>query len=146
MDRKKILVLLLALVVLVGGIFFVTRSISNKNQAVTAPIANPVATKKEPANLFGQGTVDATKTTLDASGNVETILEKTLTIKNPNGSTVVNINGATPVMITDGKNSSVAGQMADLKVGDAVKVTYDTATKNTTLISVTKVPAPVKTK
>lgn len=142
MDRKKILVLLLALVVLVGGIFFIARSISNKNQAVTAP----VATKKEPANLFGKETANTAKTTLDVVGNVAIISEKTLTIKNSTQSTVVNINGATPVMITDEKNQTSASQMADLKVGDAVKVTYDQTTKNAMLISVTKIPAPVKTK
>lgn len=145
MDRKKILILILALTVLVGGIFFIARSINNKNQ-VGKPNQNKSVAKKEPANIFeqdanGKKEVSAT----DVVGSVSVIAEKTLTVKTQKDAVVVNINGATPVVITSG-DKTITGQMADLKVGDAVKVTYDETSKNVALISVIRPNAPVKTK
>jgi len=142
MDRKKVLILALALIVLFGGIFLVTRTISNKDKvakSTTNSTQNSVVAKKEPANLFGQAETNAQKkATLDAIGTVEVIAEKTLTVKADKASVVVNINGATPVMLAVGKNAPVAGQMADLKKGDSVKVTYDQATKAARLILITR--------
>jgi hypothetical protein len=133
MDRKKILILIFAIVVLVGGIFIIAKSIQNKNVA-NNPVGQSTIVKN---NMFGQDTTDASKkATTDATGTVEVIAEKTLTIKSQE-SIVVNINGATPVLITVGTGQPTAGQMADLKKGDSVKVTYDKTTKNVLMISVT---------
>ena len=133
MDRKNILVLLLALVVLVGGIFFVIRRANNRNMPTPTP------------SLSGKETHNA-KTAVDVTGNIEVIGEKTVTVKNANEVTVANINGATPVMISDGKNPAVAGQMADLKLGDAVKMTYDKTTKNVMVVLVMRSAPMQKTK
>ena len=139
MDRKKVLILALALIALFGGIFLVARKISNKNKvakSTTNPAQNSVAEKKGPVNLFGQNKTGAQQS--DATGTVDVIAEKTLTIKTNQAPLVVNINGATPVMIVVGKNSPAAGQMADLKKGDSVRVTYDQATKAARLILITR--------
>jgi hypothetical protein len=142
MDRKKILILALALIVLFGGIFLVARTISNKEgvaKSSTNPTQKSVTEKKGPVNLFGQNETGAQqKTTSDATGTVDVIAEKTLTIKTNQEPLVVSINGATPVMLAVGKNAPVAGQMADLKKGDSVKVTYDQATKAARLILITR--------
>jgi hypothetical protein len=139
MDRKKILILALALIALFGGIFLVARKISNK-EGIAKFGTNPVQTvteKKGPANLFN-ATGEKQKTTSDATGIVDVITEKTLTIKINQTPLVVSINGATPVMIAVGKNVPVAGQMADLKKGDSVKITYDQATKAARLILIVR--------
>lgn len=74
----------------------------------------------------------------EVTGNIESIQEKTLTVKNPQETVVVNINGATPVMLFVNTDKKAVGQMADLKLGDPVKVLYDETTKNAMKISVTK--------
>jgi hypothetical protein len=134
MDRKKISILTFALIVLFGGIFFIASSI-NKESATTgqAPIK-----KEENANLFGQSAEESKISGADITGSVEIIAEKTLTVKNSQELVVVNINGSTPVMLIVGNASPVVGQMADLKKGDLVKVTYDKVNKNTMLISVSR--------
>ena len=136
MDRKKILILIFALVVLVGGIFFILRSIGSKNQTATKPIQTPITPKKTPANIFGQAN-QTQATTTDVMGSIGTIAEKTITVTHLKESTVLNITGATPVMITAG-TKTIPGQMADLKVGDAAKVTYDQTSKNVTMISIVR--------
>ncbi len=135
MDRKKILILILALVVLVGGIFFIASQV-NKKQEV-----NPVATRT-PSELetkkqgLSKGGDENTNT---FTGYVEVIDQYLLTVKNANESVGVNITGATPV-VDAGKNS----QIANLKVGDNVNVTYDKITKNATLIYIVRMmPQPV---
>ena len=141
MDRKKMLILIFALVVLVGGIFVIVRSINNRNQNNSS---NQTLNAK--SNMFGQDSSAAKENTMtDVAGTVEVIAEKTLTIKGQELS-VVNINGSTPVMITAGASQPVAGQMADLKVGDSVKVSYDKITKNAIIISVAKTPVVEKKK
>lgn len=135
MERKKIAIITFALLVLFGGIFFVARSIKEK-QAGTAQA--PIGGEKQPANLFGQNTEENKANIATVTGSVEIIAEKTLTVKNPQESIVVNINGATPVRLTVGNANPVAGQMADLKKGDLVIVTYDKINKNTMLISVSR--------
>jgi hypothetical protein len=149
MDRKKVFVLSLALLVLFGGVLLIARSIGKKDVA-GIPVSdnkNPVTTKKESANLFGKGTEEETaKNITDAVGIVEAIGEKTITVKNAENSSVVGITGATPVVITSNNAKTISGQMADLKVGDAVKVVYDKTTKNVTMITITRAIAPEKTK
>jgi len=133
MDRKKILILTLVLVVFAGGAFLISRNTSNKKQGGTA--FNPVTVKKEPVNMFGQGSgEDRGKNITDVAGAIEVIEEKTLTIKTSKEAVVVNINGVTPVMVMRTNNKAVVGQMADLKIGDAVKVTYDKITRNAVMI------------
>jgi hypothetical protein len=134
MDRKKILLLILVLVVLVGGIFLISSSIKDKKQGVTAP--NPVvATKEEPVNMFRQGSgEDNGKNMIDISGTVDVIGEKDLTVKTQNEAILVNISGVTPVMVTGADNKAVVGQIADLKVGDVIKVTYDKVTRNAVMV------------
>jgi uncharacterized protein YneF (UPF0154 family) len=137
MERKKMLILIFAIVVLVGGIFIIVKSIQDKN-AVNTPVSQNTIVKN---NMFAQDTTDANKkATTDVTGIVEVIAEKTLTIKGQE-SIVVNIDGATPVLITAGAGQPIAGQMADLKKGDSVKVTYDKTTKNALIISVTRAQA-----
>ncbi len=133
MERKKIAIIAFALLVLFGGIFFVARSIKEK-QSGTAQA--PIGGEKQPANLFGQNAGESKESVAIITGSVEIIAEKTLTVKNPQESMVVNINGATPVMLMVGSASPVVGQLADLKKGDSVKMSYDRTTKNVMLISV----------
>ena len=140
MNTKKIAIIALALVALIGGVFIIARSISNKD-SLSGSSQNPMATKKEPVNLFGQGSAsnDKTKETAEIVGTLAVIGEKTITVKNVDtDAAIININGATPVMISNNENKVTSGQMADLKVGDSVTVTFDKATKNAMLISVTK--------
>jgi hypothetical protein len=133
MDRKKILLLILALVVLVGGIFLISSSINNKKQEVAT--TKPVATKKEPANMFRQESgEDSGKNMIDVSGTIDVIGERNLTIKTQNEAVVVNISGVTPVMVIGADNKAVVGQLADLKIGDVVKVTYDNVTRNVVMV------------
>ena len=141
------LILIFALVVLVGGVFLIAKSISNKKQASNNPTQNPLANvKKEPANLFGQDAANNKNTSVDVTGTVGVIAEKTLTIKTTDVSIAVNINGATPVMLQAGNVPAVVGQMADLKKGDSVKVTYDQTSKNAQLIFIMRAQTPAKAK
>jgi uncharacterized protein YneF (UPF0154 family) len=143
MNTKKTIILVFALIVLFGGIFIIAKSIRDKSVA-NKPVDQKTIVKN---NMFGQ---EATKVNenarVDISGSVEVIAEKTLTIKTPQESTLVNINGATPVIITLGADQPTAGQMADLKKGDLVKVTYDKTTKNVLMISVARAQTVEKKK
>lgn len=134
-NMKKITILAFALIVLFGGIFFVVRSI-NKERGITAQNLNKEE-KKSP-NLFGQNIEENKASVATANGSVEAIAEKTLTVKGQQESVVVNISGSTPVMLTIGTASPVVGQMADLKKGDIVSVTYNKINRNTMLISVSR--------
>ncbi|MFZ2189087.1 MAG: hypothetical protein WAV73_06015 [Candidatus Moraniibacteriota bacterium] len=143
MNTKKTLILVFALVVLFGGIFIIAKSIRDKN-VVNNPVDQNAIVK---SNMFGQDAAKDNKNArVDVSGSVEAIAEKTLTIKTPQELTVVNINGTTPVIITLGADQPIAGQMADLKKGDSVKVTYDKTTKNASMISITRAQAVEKKK
>ncbi|MEI6588196.1 MAG: hypothetical protein WCO05_04595 [Candidatus Moraniibacteriota bacterium] len=143
MNTKKTIILIFALVVLFGGIFIIAKSIRDKSVAKNPVDQNTIVKN----NMFGQ---EATKVNenarVDVSGSVEVIAEKTLTIKTPKESTVVNINGSTPVIITTSTDQPTAGQMADLKKGDLVNVTYDKTTKNVLMIFVTRAQAVEKKK
>ncbi|MFA5962230.1 MAG: hypothetical protein WC848_06115 [Parcubacteria group bacterium] len=135
MNKKQVVVLSLALVVLFGSIYFVARKISDGNRSINPK--NMTNDKKEiPVNIFSQDANNQQSSANDVSGNIEKIAEKTLTIKNSRESVSVNINGATPVMISVNGNNTVLGQIADIKKDDVVRVTYDVATKNVKMILV----------
>ncbi len=142
MERKKVFILIFALVVLVGGIFLVARNISNKSKTTDSSLPSQQTpstnAKKEPANLFGQDTPNSKTTAADVTGTVDTIVEKTLTIKTQKDSVAVNINGATPVMLQVGNTPAKVGQLADLKKEDSVKITYDSVTLNAQLILIVR--------
>jgi len=134
MNTKKIIILVFALVVLVGAILFATRKVIDKNQKAAEPnlTENSGMEKKKETKLFGQE--GQGKNVVSVSGNVSVISEKTLTIKTQSTPVVVNINGATPVMTINSNNNSTIAQIADLKVGDAVRLTYDQVSGNATVI------------
>lgn len=139
MDRKKIIVLILALVVLVGGILFIASQVNKKQKTDPATkTSNELETKKQEmlARSIEKGGDENTNT---FTGYVEVIDQYLLTVKNANESVGVNITGATPV-VDAGKTS----QMSGLRVGDNVNVTYDKITKNATLIYIVRMmPLPV---
>jgi hypothetical protein len=140
MNTKKIAIIALALIALIGGVLVIARSISNRD-LFSGSGQNPMATKKEPANLFGQGSAnnDKAKEMTEVTGELKMIGEKTITVKSSEvDSAVVNINGATPVMLSNNENKTTLGQMADLQIGDTVRVTYDKTTKNVNMIFVIK--------
>lgn len=135
MDRKKILILILALVVLVGGIFFIASQVNKKQEVNPVATRTPseLETKKQGLSKGGDENV------IVFTGNVVEIAEKLLTVKSISESIAVNITGATPVM-----DAGKVSQMADLKVGDNINVTYDKTTKNATLIYIVRMmPQPV---
>lgn len=149
-KRKQIIVLILALVVLAASIFFIARRINTKNQENIA-VKNLTAEQKAArAELFSRAVMKSGgEIPIDiVMGSVGVIGEKTLTIKLPQDSIVVNISDITPIMLigTKAGNEAVIGKIADIKVGDPVRVTYDKASKDAKLISVTKIPVSVKTK
>ncbi len=146
MERKQILILTLALVVLFASIFFVARGIK-ENKSLENTSTKKLTVEQEKARtamLSGAGkTKEDAKPAIDiVLGSVDAINKKTLTMKHLQESATVNVNDATPVMIvTEGKEEAAIGKITDIKVGDAVKVTYDKATMDTKLISLTRLSA-----
>ena len=139
MLKKQIVIIAFALITLVGGIYIVARNISNKSQEETKinSSASSIYSKKDsPKSFIQEVKEEKADSTVDASGSIEMIEEKTLTIKQLRGSLVVNINGATPVMLIAGRSQPVPAQVADLKKGELVKITYDKTTKNAIQISI----------
>ena len=141
MERKKILIVSFALVVLFASIFLIVKGIGSKNQVDNNPAPNTNVVnvgKPESQPILDQKGQETNLT--NVTGSVAVIGEKTMTVKNQGEekSTVVNINGSTPVMIANGKAQPVPGQMADLKKGDAVRVTYDKTTQKALMILVTR--------
>jgi hypothetical protein len=137
MERKKILILTFALVVLIGGLFFVARSVRDKGVLRRDEVAKnaPVAEKKFELGMFSDRKEAGRGRTADkVMGSIVAIAEKTLTVKHLQNSTILNITGSTPVMIVKGKNQPVLGQVADLAVGDAVTVFYDKSTSDANMI------------
>ena len=136
MDRKKaFLILLLVMLIIVAGIVFY----GLKTPKEDAGLNNP-STEKKPTvtNLFSQNS-DSTKKTVSLTGTADKIAEKTLTVKDAttSASTVVNINGATPVMLKQKDGTLKAGQIANLRINDSIKVEYDSETKDVQLITIT---------
>ena len=134
MERKKMLIVIFALVVLLGSVVFAARRIADKDRN-----NNPKSTQNNTKNDVtpGQGT-KADSDTANIMGTIKKIEGKSLTIGVMENLTVVNIDGSTPVRIVEGKNPIVTGQVADLKVGDAVSVTFGKTTKNATVIFITR--------
>ncbi|MFZ2226102.1 MAG: hypothetical protein WA064_01125 [Candidatus Moraniibacteriota bacterium] len=140
MNTKKVAIIALALVALIGGVFIITRNIISR-ESISESTQNPAIAKKEPVNLFGQGanSDDKTKETTEVIGVLNIIGDKTITVKSSGAdSAVVNINGATPVMLLGNDNKATSGQMADLRIGNTVRVVYEKITKNARMIFVTK--------
>ncbi|MEI7425592.1 MAG: hypothetical protein WCK16_01530 [Candidatus Moraniibacteriota bacterium] len=141
MDRKKSSILILALVVLVGGIFFIVSQINKKQEVapVTTKSSSELEVKRNEMlnnRVLEKGGDENTNT---FTGKVMVIDQYLLTVKNTNESIGLNITGATPVM-----DAGKVSQMADLKVGDDINVTYDKTTKNATLIYIVRMmPQPV---
>jgi hypothetical protein len=151
MDRKKSLVILLAFVILIGSIFLLVGSRSNKNtnssKNVTGQDIKPQpapagegkeAPEKSLIQVFEETKKTEEKVMDNALGVIETIAEKTLTVKQILGTAVVNIDDSTKIEITDSKNQTILGKLADLKVGDSVKIIYDKTTKNAITVSVAR--------
>ena len=134
MDRKKtFLILLLVMLIIVAGIVFyglkTPKEVTDQNNSQAN--SKPVAT-----NLFSQNT-DSTKKTVSLTGTADKIEEKTLIIKDATIATIVNINGATPVMLKQKDGTLKAGQIANLRINDSIKVEYDLETKDVQLITIT---------
>ena len=130
MDRKKtFLILLLVMLIIVAGIVFyglkTPKEVTDQNNSQAN--SKPVAT-----NLFSQNT-DSTKKTVSLTGTAD----KTLIIKDATIATIVNINGATPVMLKQKDGTLKAGQIANLRINDSIKVEYDLETKDVQLITIT---------
>lgn len=131
-KAKQVSILVLAVVLLIGGLYVIARNISQKNKMKTESADQ--AAQQLPIGIFSHS--DDSHVFADVIGSVTDITEKTLTVSHLQNSTVVNINGSTSVVVlVDGKQPAIA-QIADIKVGEAVKVTYNQATKNVVMISV----------
>jgi len=148
MDRKKSLIILLALAILAGSIFLLARSRnidSGKNVTDRDIKPKPVLVdegkevpEKSLIQALGETKKTEEKVTANALGVVETIAEKTLTVKQIMGTVVISIDDLTKIEITDSSNQITLGKLADLKVGDSVKIIYDKTTKNAITVSVAK--------
>ncbi len=130
-KRQQILILTLALVVLFASIFFVVRNISTKSA-----VGNN-QNLKENNNLQQNGSNQVLKK-IDALGRIAEISEKTIVVKHSDETTTVNVDSNTSVGIFFSLDTSTPGSLADLRLGDAVKVTYDSVTKDAKIILVAR--------
>jgi hypothetical protein len=137
MDRKKILILILALILLVGSIFFAVLRMGDRNQEKNIG-QNPAAKKKSADDMLSKRLEQGeNKNVIDVKGNIESVLEKTLKVKDISGAiTIINISADTPVEIVGINKKTTPAQLSDLRIRDLVKVTYDKMTINATLIQV----------
>lgn len=137
---KQMFILVLALTVLFGGIFFIARSISNKEQLAVPEQMIPVIEKEVPEEIPKE-LIDKANEVVDF-GSVERIDGELLTLKRIEGLTDFNISSITQVVIDSGDGKAVTGQLADLKIGELVRYTYNTETKNVTEISIVRIKVP----
>jgi len=136
MNLKQILILILALVVLLGGVFFIARSLNSREQLVAVekkPVVEQNRSKENdsPVNLI----VDF--------GSVESIKGKALVIKKPEGSLELILDDSVRISIDDNTGASSVGQVTDLRIGELIKVNYIPDTKKVVAISIIRLQAPV---
>ena len=143
MDKKQLSILIFALLVLFSGIFIITKAIQNKRGVNFGQ--SSMMNGKGKANFFDRKQGDKTAEVADVIGGVDSISEKALTIKQAEAVIAVNINGSTPVMIATGDKQETAGQVADIKTNDTVRVSYDKVSKDARLIVILRLPIPQKT-
>jgi hypothetical protein len=138
MDRKKILILILALIVLVGGIFLIASQV-NKKEKVNPALPTVTKTQSEIEARREELLSHKVAEKIDGNvavfvGNIEAINQNIFTIKNVHDLIKVNVISNSTAVMDAGKNS----QIANLKVGDNVDLTYDKTTKNVMIITIMK--------
>ena len=142
MDRKQVLILTFALVVLFASIFFLARRISGRNQigASQGLVANNnnIDLSKKDQSVQPENTTDVT-------GRVAVVSEKMLILRYSSGIISLNLNNDTSVaIISSSDKEPVKGKIIDIKSGDSVRIYYDKTTRNAQLVAVVKNPEPVE--
>lgn len=144
MDGKKIigLVFILGALVLTGVLVFKSLSLGKKTAPVSSQTDLKDGGKIDPNDnelvKALKGVKEEEQNTANAIGKIETVDEKTLTIKQVLGNVVINFDAAASVVTINGQNQESPGKSTDLKVGDSVVIVYDRTTKNAIKISVTR--------
>jgi hypothetical protein len=132
MDRKKIIVSIIVLVVFItGGIFVAMKS---KNKPSTAPTALTMTKEQEAfANKFAQNMQEAKNGSL--SGTVAEITSEKIVLSSvAKIRTELKINATTPVAFMNKEKKLTKGQITDVKAGDLIDLKYDRNTMNVVLI------------
>ncbi len=135
---KKIIAIVLSLV-FVFAVTAVTFAAEKKEAAPAAPAKKEAAAEKKDAAPAADKKADKKAKTVQATGEVTAVDAKanTITLKAKKGDVTVACDDKTKVLPKDKK-------IADVKVGDKVKVIYTEADGKNTAKSVTIMPAPKK--
>ncbi|MFA5962241.1 MAG: hypothetical protein WC848_06170 [Parcubacteria group bacterium] len=173
MDRKKIIIPIIALIILFGGALFIAQSLSNKkagvtsqsvidtgkNQSVLTPenVQNPTT----PVSPGNQGSPSASGLPIDPNnpvnkelkpgtkadfGTIDRVDDKSVVLKLADKSITVNIASNTIVTKNSSNGKVTTGSLSDLAVGDLTKVSYHEDTKKIIEIVVMKIDLPDDTK
>jgi preprotein translocase subunit YajC len=126
MERKKILLGVLLLIVLIGGAFYFALWMKNR----------PTKAQREFAKTFSQKMMQ-TKIAI-TTGTVESVSAGKLVVNLGTKDTTVNVTSDTIISLIYREKKAATGKIADVKVGENVKVEYDKETMNATKIIVPK--------
>ncbi|MFA5961870.1 MAG: hypothetical protein WC848_04270 [Parcubacteria group bacterium] len=171
MDRKKIIIPIIALIILFGGALFIAQSLSNKKASLNSDKALVTDNNQSPANsensgnptspdastiqdgqsvptnsgdlLVKQEQKPGTKTEM---GLLDSVDGKSLTLKLADKLFTVGISDTTPVTVSTNMGKTFAGHLSDLTVGELAKVVYYEDSKKASDITVMKIELPDDTK
>lgn len=128
MDKKKLVILTLISVLLVGGIIFFIGWLAGKKEADK---------NGEPLSGLIKKDANTERIRKKIEGKIKTITEGTLEVEDSSGLvTSLKIDGSTPVFFIDGNKQAELRQLADLRVSETVSIDYDEATGRVLSISV----------
>ncbi|MFA5962269.1 MAG: hypothetical protein WC848_06320 [Parcubacteria group bacterium] len=140
MDKKK-LALVASLILLVGALALVLL-VKTKNQNEQAALSGEKRQLSNPVTALPIENLTKLEKSSSASGQaiagkVKLIQEDTLAVEDRDGTlNGFGISGSTPVFFVEEGKADELKQMADLRIGDSVEISYDEATMEVGAINV----------